>query len=233
MFLEHALLASQEEDSIVEEAAVKVAAVALEAGGIKRPANSPSNGDDKRQRVTLRNKLKIMIERQNADVDDGYFHNLYGEIFDRQQNLTGEFLPTFYNSGHTRGIGWFSACDEPSLSWLKTVLEDIRANSDINDFVVKPYSPIPQLRRIIFAVPHFPKMDKSGNDKIMSMITRLNVNFDTKYWKITKILPPANGMRSIVMSIDEESIVKLIDQGNKLFYGLSQVTVKIYPKISE
>lgn len=232
MVLEHALLASPEDDSIVEEAANNVAAVALGAGGSKRPANSPNNGDDKRQRVSLRNQLKIMIQRENADVDESYFHNLCGEVFVRQESLTGEFLPTFYNSGHTHGVGWFCACDENSLSWLKTTLNDIKLNGPINDFHVMPYAPIPQLRRIIFSVPHFPRQEKSGNEKIMSMLTRLNVNFDTKFWKVSKILPPENGMRSIVMSIDEESVVKLSKQGNKLFYGLSQVNVKVYPKLN-
>lgn len=207
-----------------------MAAMAIGAGGSKRAADSPSNGDDKRQRVTLRNNLKIIVKRENADVDEEYFRNLSGEIFRRQEDFPGEFLPTFYNSGHTHGIGWFCACDENSLSWLKSTLDDIRTNGTIKDFIVMLYAPIPQLRRIIFSIPHFPTLDKCGNEKIMRMLTRLNGNFETKFWKITKLLPPENGMRSVVMCIDEGSVVKLSNQGNKLFYGLSQVTVKVYPK---
>ncbi|XP_062551525.1 uncharacterized protein LOC134216709 [Armigeres subalbatus] len=228
MALEYALLASPEADSIVQEAAENIG-MALNTGS-KRPANSPTNGDDKRQRVAIRNQLKLMIRRENADVDDEYFHKLSGEIFYRQGCLTSEFLPTFYNSGHTNGIGWFCACDESSLTWLKSTLDDIKRISEIKDFIVMPYAPIPQLRRTIFSIPHFEKFEKGGNEKVMTMITRLNRNFDTKFWKVATMLPPANGMRSIIMNIDEESVVKLAKQGNKLFYGLSQVFVKVYPK---
>ncbi|XP_019933527.2 uncharacterized protein LOC109623423 [Aedes albopictus] len=231
MEYERQLLASPEDDAIVNAAEIKVSETSV-ADRIKRPATSPYTGDDKRQRVLLRNQLKIAIKRENGDVDETYFRALCGYIFDRQQQLSGDFYPTFYNSGHTQGLGWFSACDENSLSWLKTTLGEIKNTGAIKDFSVLPYAPITPLRRIILSVPHFPRLEKDGADKIMKMITRLNGNINTNYWKVSKILPPENGMRSIIMGIDEQSVTALENQGCKLFYGLGQISVKIYSKMN-
>lgn len=229
MEIERALLASPDDDAIVQEAE-KNAGIAAGESSVKRPANSPEGGDDKRQRVVYQNRFKIMIQRENAAVDDEYFRNLSAEIFYAQQNLTGDFLPTFHKSGHTQGLGWFCACDEKSLLWLKQTLDDIKSSGTITDFLVLPYAPIPPLRRVILSVPHFPRLERNGSEKMLSMLTRLNKNFDTKLWKVTRMLPPENGMRSIILGLDEASITVLENQGNKLFYGLSQVSVKIYPK---
>lgn len=231
MEIERALLASPENDAIVKEAESNVG-MALNADRNKRSAESPSNGDDKRQRIALRNRLKLSIKRNNADVGETYFRNLCGHIFEKQQQFDGDFNPTFFNSGHTHGLGWFSACNEKSLSWLKIILAEIKDSGAITDFSVMPYSPIPPLRRVILSVPNFPCLEKNGTDKILSMITRMNSNLNTKYWKVTKVLPPENGARSIVMGIDEASVIALENQANKIFYGLGQVSVKIYSKLN-
>lgn len=231
MEIERALLASPEHDAIVKAAAVD-AGVTTGVDRNKRPAESPSTNEDKRQRITLRNRLKIVIKRKNADVDEVYFRNLCGHIFEKQQQCDGDFNPAFFNSGHTQGLGWFCACNEESLSWIKTILAEIQSSGAITDFSVMPYSPIPPLRRVILSVPSFPSLEKSGADKILAMITRLNKNLNTKYWKVTKILPPENGTRSVVLGIDEESVIALERQGNIIFYGLGQISLKIYSRLN-
>lgn len=233
MEIERTLLASPEDDAIVRSAELTLAGTStMSVDRMKRPATSPSNGDDKRQRITIRNQLKITIKRENADVDEDYFRNLCGRIFDRQLLLNGDFQPTFYNSGHTQGLGWFCACDHDSLSWLKATLAEIKTSGSIEDFSVMPYAPIQPLRRTILSVPYFPSTDRNGADKFLNVITRSNRNLNTQFWKVSKVLSPENGMRVVVMGIDEKSVIALENQGNKLFYGLGQITVKIYAKIN-
>ncbi|EAT37468.1 AAEL010547-PA [Aedes aegypti] len=61
------------------------------------------------------------------------------------------------------------------------------------------------------------------------MVSKLNPNLNTKYWKVSRVLPPENGKQSVILSIDEKSVETIENQKNKIHYSLTKVYVKIYP----
>lgn len=219
------LLSSQEERQRGESSST----TSLEES-IKRTAISPVSNDEKRKKHNAVDSLKLMIKRPDGDVDGQFFEQLSLELVSLQQKIPQDKnQPVFSGSGHVQGIGWFAAVDDFSIRWLRTSLSSIKAKKILPFFEIVPYTTLPSLRRAIVSLPLVPRLNKNAHATILNMITRLNPNLSTKYWKVSRILPPENGKQSVVLSIDENSVEIIENQKNKIYYSLSKVYVKIYP----
>ena len=90
-------------------------------------------------------------------------------------------------------------------------------------------APVP-LRRVIISIPLVPKLGRNPQETILRLIAKLNKNVNTNYWRVFRLLQPANGKQSVILGVDEDSVVKIEGQKNKIFYAMSQIYVRIYDK---
>lgn len=180
------------------------------------------------------NSLKLILKLPTGDVDEQFFDRLSLELVTLLQNVPMEARqPVFSGSGFIRGIGWFAAEDDFSMKWLKTSLIAIKAKQILPHFEVLPYTTLPALRRAIVALPLVPRLSRNAHSIILNMITRLNPNLTTKYWKVVRIFPPVNNRQSVILGIDDKSIEQIERQNNRIHYSLIQIFVKIYPMKTE
>lgn len=219
------LLLSSQEDKRMESSST----ASLEET-IKRTAISPASNEVKRPKLNAVDSLKLMIRRPDGDVDEHFFEKLSLELVSLQQQIPQDgSQPIFSGSGFVQGIGWFAATDDFSVRWLRSSLSAIKAKKAVPFFEILPYTKLPTLRRAIVSLPLVPRLNKNAHSIILNMISKLNPNLSTKYWKVSRILPPENGKQSVVLSIDENSVETIQNQKNKIHYSLSKVYVKIYP----
>lgn len=197
---------------------------------IKRAAISPVSNDGKKVRFSGVDSLKLMIKRPDGDIDEPFFEKLSLELITILQNIPPEEIqPVFTGSGHVQGVAWFAAENDFSMRWLKTSLASIKVTKVLPYFEILPLTTLPTLRRAIIALPLVPRLRKNAHATILNMMTRLNPNLNTKYWKVARILPPENGRQSVIVAMDEKSVETIGNQGNKIHYGLTKVFVKVYP----
>lgn len=196
----------------------------------KRPAASPANNADKRGRLNDTSSVKLVVKRPGIDVTSDFFEKLMSELVTQQFAIPmDQQQPVFLGSGVEQGVAWFTAKDKFSYNWLKSTLETILKNALVPSFEVVSESPPAPLRRIMISIPLATKFGKNPQETILRLITKLNKNLDTKYWRVFRLLQPMNGKQSVVLGVDEDSVVKIEAQKNKIFYAMSQVFVKIYP----
>lgn len=168
---------------------------------IKRTAISPAVNDGKRARYNGVDSLKLMIKRPDGDIDEPFFEKLSLELIGLQQNIPeNENQPVFSGSGHVQGIGWFSAENDFSMKWLKASLTSIKSTKMLPFFEILPFTTLPTLRRAIVALPLVPRLKRNAHATILNMMTRLNPNLNTKYWKVARILAPENGKQPIILA---------------------------------
>lgn len=226
MDLEEDLLLLSQLDDIPQEPTTSKSSEAM-----KRAASSPATNADKKGRIDDANGMKLVVKRPGMDVDGDFFEKLMSELVTQQMEIPADQQqPTFLGSGISQGVAWFTAKDLFSYNWLKAVLVAISVNTVMPSFeILLDSTPVP-LRRVIISIPLVPKLGKHPQETILRLITKLNKNLNTKYWKVFRLLNPVNGKQSVVLGVDEDSVVQIEAQKNKIFYAMSQVFVRVYPK---
>ncbi|KXJ75224.1 hypothetical protein RP20_CCG012127 [Aedes albopictus] len=222
---EDLLLLSQLED------VPPVATTSKSSETMKRLAVSPAANIDKKGRIDDAHDRKLTVRRPGEDVNSAFYEKLMSELVTRQVAIPmDQQQPIFLGSGVSQGVAWFTAKDQFSYDWLKTTLVTLSVNTTIPSFeVLLESAPVP-LRRVIISIPLVPKLGKNPQETILRLISKLNKNLNTKYWRVFRMLQPANGKQSVILGVDEDSVVKIEAQKNKIFYAMSQVFVRIYEK---
>lgn len=196
-------------------------------------SGTPANNGDNHlgRRPTTSDHLKLVVKRPNGNVDDSYFDKLLTELVGLQRLIPlDDPQPRFHGSGHTCGFAWFHAVDDASLDWLKNSLNMVKENGIVSDFIMMPYTPIPQLRRVSLSIPYVSRLKRTGPTFVLQTIGKLNKNLNTAFWKVLKMCAPENGKQLVIVAIDEQSISVIEQQSNKIFFLLSKTYVKVYPK---
>ena len=195
-------------------------------------ANNGENHPGKRPATS--EQLKLVVKRPVGNVDDFYFDKLLTELVGLQRQIPlDDPQPRFHGSGHTCGIAWFHAVDDASLDWLKASLAIVKETGIVSDFIILPYSPIPQLRRVSLSIPFVSRLKRTGPTFVLQTIGKLNKNLNTAFWKVLKMSAPENGKQLVIMANDEQSISVIEQQSNKIFFLLSKTYVKVYPKTKQ
>lgn len=130
-----------------------------------------------------------------------------------------------------RDAGWYQghikvvACDDArSVALYKAAVAKVGAVYPGANLEVVDWKDIPVRPRARAWVPVTP----SSPESILKMLQLMNPALPTSDWRVLRVEDPDGPSRQVVLSLNRDSIELLERRQGRVFYGLDEVTLKVY-----